>query len=293
MNSRDFHSTTARDFEWAIRKYLLFLQNREYSDISSVSVSDVKDFVVEIATSYSVATLIDIQCYVRQFHTFLGKCGITVPECMGLLSCHVQRPHKEKDCITDEELNSVLAQIDLTTDLGKRNLAIILLGASTGLRAVDIAKLKLSNIDWERGEIHLIQSKTGGDICLPLMADAGRAIQEYILDVRPKVNDSEIFISAVAPFRPIASVSIRSMFAKYLSKAGIIRSPFDGKTFHGLRRRMGHNLLGADIPVTTIAQILGHKSISSTDRYLSLERDHLKLCALDFSNISVGGVFYE
>lgn len=74
---------------------------------------------------------------------------------------------------------------------------------------------------------------------------------------------------------PMASVSVRTMFDKYLRQAGISRSPFDGKTFHGLRRRMGHNLLSAGCSINTIAQILGHQNTASTEKYLSLDYDRL------------------
>ena len=289
MKSREFYSTTGRDFEWAIRKYLLFLQDRGYYDIADISISDVKDFITGIGKAYSVATLRDIQCYVRQFHEFLHNQGICTLDCTGLLSVRITKQHKEKDYITDKELSDTLAQIDTSTSLGKRNMAIILLAASTGLRAKDISYLKLSDIDWGNGEIHIVQSKTGGKVFLPLTVDAGKAIQEYILNARPQTNHPEIFISAVTPFRPIAAVSIRSMFDKYLRKAGITRVPFDGKTFHGLRRRMGHNLLCSGHSIHTIAQILGHKSVDSTNSYLSLDCDNLKMCSLDFVNIPVGG----
>lgn len=289
MNSRDFYSTTGRDFEWAIRKYLLFLQSRGYSNIADISISDVKAFIIGIGKSYSAATLRDIQCYVRQFHEFLRNQNICTLNCTGLLSVRVPIHHKEKEYITDKELSDALAQIDTNTALGKRNMAIILLAASTGLRAKDISYLKLSDIHWENGEIHLVQSKTGGEVFLPLTVDAGKAIQEYILHARPQSNHPEIFLSAVTPIRPIAAVSIRTMFAKYLKKAGITRVPFDGKTFHGLRRRMGHNLLCSGHSIHTIAQILGHKSVDSANSYLSLDCTNLKICSLDFSNIPVGG----
>ena len=289
MKSRTFNCTTARDFEWAIRKYLLFLQDRNYFHISDVAISDVRDFITSVATNYSASALINIQCYVRQFHVFLNDCGITTPDCLGLLSTHVPRHDKEKDCITDDELSKVLATIDTNTTLGKRNMAIVLLGMSTGLRAKDISLLKLSNIDWENGEIHLIQSNTNVEIQLPLTVDAGQAIQDYILNVRPQTDYSEVFLTSMAPFTPMASVSIRSMFDKYLRKAGVERTPFDGKTFHGLRRRIGHNMIDSGLPVTTVAQVLGHNSITVADKYFALSHDGLKRCALDFRHISVEG----
>jgi len=294
MASGDFHENTAWDFIWAIRKYLLFLQNRGHSDMSDVTLSDVRDFMTETSKALSTGSLHNIQCYVRKFHVFLREHNIVSPDCLGLLSYRIPRQLREKNYITDDELQKLLAQIDTNTIIGKRDSAIILLGAFTGLRAIDIVQLKLSDIDWVKGEIHIIQSKTGNDLYLPVTADVGNAIQEYILHCRPQTDRPEVFIRLMAPYIPMKAVNIGCIFNKYLSKAGITREPFDGKTFHGLRRRLGHNLLQSGSSVNVIAQILGHTSVNSTERYLSLDFERLKLCALDFNGITpVGGTVNE
>ena len=87
-----------------------------------------------------------------------------------------------------------------------------------------------------------------------------------------------------APFVPMASgVGIGYMFDCYCKKAGIDRKPFDGKGFHGLRRRLARNMLVSGTPVTTIAQVLGHQNLDTAKQYLSLDSQNLKTCALDFS----------
>lgn len=77
------------------------------------------------------------------------------------------------------------------------------------------------------------------------------------------------------------------MFRSYQDAAGISRQPFDGKGFHGLRRRLAKKLLVNGTPLTTIAQILGHEDIKSARQYLSLNTDNLRECALGFSGIPV------
>ena len=70
--------------------------------------------------------------------------------------------------MSTDEVNRILTQIDLTTVRGKRNLAIILLGAELGLRAADIIHLRLTDIDWPRNELNVQQQKTGFSVKLPL-----------------------------------------------------------------------------------------------------------------------------
>ena len=232
----------------------------------------------------SAGSLHNLLCYVRQFHIFLQDSGEKAPDCISLFSYHVPRKMPVRGYVSDEELTAIIGQIDTCTSMGKRDKGIILLGATTGLRAVDIVKLKLTDIDWTRGEIHVSQSKTGGMLYLPLLPEAGEAIKEYILNGRPDSDAPEVFLREKAPFISMASgVGVGYMFDCYCRKAGIDRKPFDGKGFHGLRRRLARNMLVSGTPVTTIAQVLGYRNIDTARQYLSLDSQNLKACALDFS----------
>lgn len=173
--------------------------------------------------------------------------------------------------------------------MGKRDYAIILLGATAGLRAVDIVNMKLRDILWRSGEIHVIQQKTGETLSLPLMPQVGEAIKEYILCGRPEADSEYLFLRHRAPFQKMNDgVPIGDMFDSYQKKAGIVRKPYDGKGFHSLRRLLGREMTLAEIPVTTIAQVLGHSKTDSATQYISLDSEHLKACALDFHGIEVG-----
>lgn len=77
------------------------------------------------------------------------------------------------------------------------------------------------------------------------------------------------------------------MFRFYQDKAGIRRQPFDGKGFHGLRRRLAKKLLVSGSPLTTVSQILGHSDLEAARQYLSFNTDDLAECAIDFNVISL------
>ena len=176
--------------------------------------------------------------------------------------------------------------IDTDSEMGKRDRAIILLAATTGLRAGDLIRIKLTDIDWRKGEIRLLQRKTGRVSYTPLVKEAGEALQDYILNARPRSESPEVFLRLIAPRTGLAdAVSIGCMFQQYQRKAGIYRHAFDGKGFHGLRRRLAKKLLVTGTPLTTITQILGHDDPKSARQYLSLDTRNLKECALDFKGI--------
>ena len=201
---------------------------------------------------------------------FLKETGVPAPDCAGLFSYKVYRDMPIQSYVTDEELDRILAVIDTESGMGKRDRAIILTAATTGLRACDLIRLKLSDIDWRKGEIRLCQKKTGRTVYVPLVKQTGAALQDYILNARPASDCPEVFLRVVAPKTAIANaVCIGSMFQQYQKKAGIARHAFDGKGFHGLRRRLAKKLLVTGTPLTTIAQILGHDDLKSLRQYLS------------------------
>ena len=76
------------------------------------------------------------------------------------------------------------------------------------------------------------------------------------------------------------------MLARRMKKAGIMYEPGDGKTMHGIRRMLGTSMTIEGVLVTTISQILGHKSIDVTRQYISLDFQGLRECALGFDSIS-------
>lgn len=83
------------------------------------------------------------------------------------------------------------------------------------------------------------------------------------------------------------ATTIGTMFKDYEQKAGIERKAFDGKGFHGLRRRLAKKLLVSGSPLTMVAQVLGQTDMQSTLQYLSLDTGNLKECALGFMGIPV------
>jgi integrase len=237
----------------------------------------------------------DIQLYLRKFHVFLAEeKGLDVPYEF-VLSLPIVREKKIFNPLSQDEIKSILNKVDRDTDLGKRDYAIILLAARSGLRGSDVINLKLNDIDWRAGKITLTQKKTTVELVLPLLDDVADALKIYIVEARPNTNLQNVFLRAVHPYRPLTNTaSLNHMIKKYQNIAGIERYAHDGKGFHSLRRSLGQALTENEVPVTTTAQILGHSSVESTKPYISLNTEQLKKCALSFDEIkfSEGGVYY-
>jgi len=291
ISSFDIHPNTRDDMVWVARKFFAWLIENKRDTLENFSADEIQGFIIHCAGYMQSSSVHNVQLYMRKLCSYLFENGLISNAYTALLSMKISRESKLYPATSQDELALILAQIDRSTPRGKRNYAIILLGAVTGLRAVDIIRLKLSSIDWQKGDIKIVQSKTEKTLTLPLTADVGESIKEYILYARPASTAENIFLCTHAPYVPVtATDSIRDVYNNYRQKAGLPKEAFDGKSFHSLRRGLGKNMVTAGVPGETVAQVFGSEKPKSAKKYFALDSEHLKECALDFSGIPPAGV---
>jgi integrase len=138
----------------------------------------------------------------------------------------------------------------------------------------------LQDIDWRRDRIHIQQSKTRADLWLPLTAEVGEALLDYLRDGRTKSHWREVFLRMCAPCGPFTCHSgLYSVLQRRLQRAGI---RVEGKRGpHALRYSRAVELLRASVPLKSIGDILGHRSAQSTEIYLKLATEDLRSIALE------------
>lgn len=187
---------------------------------------------------------------------------------------------------SQSELQRIVDSIDLSTPTGIRNKAILLLAFETGLRSIDIRRLKLSDIDWKKAMLHIVQSKTGSPLALPLSGMVMNAVADYILHTRPDCSRQEIFLTVRTPYRPFKDAStLRGAFEAYCRDARVQKR--EGRSFHSVRRSFAKELSMAGIPFPTVSQMPGHKNIDQDKPYLSYDKGKNAFCALGFSDVPV------
>jgi site-specific recombinase XerD len=164
-----------------------------------------------------------------------------------------------------EAVSAVMRTCDRATVTGRRDYAILLLLARLGLRAHEVAGLELDDIRWRAGTI-VVRRKGGRSEELPLPADAGQAIADY-LTVRPAVRDTRaVFISACAPRRPVTRSTVTLLVKSHCKTAGT-----PGRA-HLLRHTLASDLLAAGASLPEIGLVLGHRSPFVTSLYAKVDR---------------------
>ena len=279
-----------REIKSITRRFLQFLAGLGISDISQIKTEHIQTFLSNISKSrtksmdYVISSL-------RKLDRYLTDSGLSGLPYAGLLMVPRARERKVYPCMPEDDLNLVIKSVDRSTAMGKRDYAILLLAASTGIRCGDIANIKLSDIDWRKNEIHIVQGKTHLSISLPLQKGVGTALADYILNGRPKSKSLQIFLRNLAPFQGFKDgVSVACILRRRMKAARVSHKIGDGKTMHGIRRMLGTHMVIEGVPVTTIAQVLGHQNTDATRPYISLDIEGLRECALAFDSLEEGSI---
>lgn len=265
--------------------FLLELEDHGAASIETVNTMDVVACATRMLERYTGgmrSALFGIRAFLR----FLYEAGITVDDFCKALPEFVCPRKKFHEGFSDDELECLLSQPDTTSAVGKRDYAMMVLAAQSGLRACDVVRLELGSIDWRAREIRLTQHKTGELLSLPLEAESGNAIADYILNGRPNSVVKNIFLCHTGKVRPLDARSASGVVSNHMKQAGI---PAKYRAFHALRRTFGTRLLQNEVSFELIQQLLGHRDMNSMKPYLSIDEQGLKQCALPLLSLRKAG----
>ena len=177
--------------------------------------------------------------------------------------------------LAPEQVNRLIAACDGDAPARRRERAIILLLVRLGLRAGDVAQLRLADIEWEAGSLR-VTGKSRYQVRLPLPQDVGDAIAGY-LECRPPCRSDRVFLRTIAPCRPfLRGDGISTVVRRAMKRAGIV-SPFKGA--HVLRHTAATEMLRHGVPLDKIGLVLRHRGIDTTATYAKADVALLKQVA--------------
>lgn len=179
--------------------------------------------------------------------------------------------------ISASQVHSLLVQCDRRTATGRRDYAVLLLLARLGLRAGEVVELTLDDLDWHEGAIRIRGPAQRCDR-LPMPADVGAALVDYLRNGRPACHVRNVFIRSRAPRRGLRGPSAVSCIVfRALRRAGI-ESPCKGA--HLLRHSLATQMLGNGASLGEIGEILRHRNPQTTTIYAKVDLASLHTLAL-------------
>lgn len=180
-----------------------------------------------------------------------------------------------------EDVRRAIDAIDVTTVIGLRDRAIVLLFATTGIRNKELRSLVLEDIGWRDAQVQIRRTKGRRDRAVPLLQEAGKALADYILQARPDSPSRHVFLQHRPPVRPIDDSSVISRIVRSaLLRAGIkVERPAGA---HLIRHSLATRLVSRRRPINEVADLLGHRSIDTTAIYVKVAVPQLADVALPF-----------
>ena len=275
---RGLRETSIRHYIHYLHRFADYLKRTGAAPLSSLSPALLAAFVVDTAPGMAKTSRRNMCGALRVFLQFCHREKIIATD----LSPAVEMPQSYRladvpRSITWDEVRMMFEAVDRRTVRGRRDYAILLLLVTYGLRAHEVARMTLNDIDWKRERLQIPERKAGHWTAYPLASVVAEALIEYLQSGRPETEDRHIFFRTLAPRAPIRSSAISSAVAIYLRKAGV---QVYRAGSHSLRHTCVQRLIDAEFPLKTIGDYVGHRSPQSTEIYTKVAIAALRAVAM-------------
>lgn len=273
---KNYSPHTVRNYLREIRELLAFLKSRGFfesgfnDDIKKVDGSVLRRFIAAFS-HLDPASVERKRASVRNFFRFLLKRGIIESDPTEILPSP-KKKKKQPNFLGPDDIKRLLEIKDSPDAKVKRDRAWLELLYATGIRVGELVALNLSDLDLLEGHVRIMGKGKKMRIA-PLTSKAVTALKEY-LEVRGKLASPEsgeaLWLNARGG--RLTTRSIARLLDKYVIKAGVLRdvSP------HAIRHSFATHLLEMGADLRSIQELLGHESLSTTQRYTHINADYLK-----------------
>jgi site-specific recombinase XerD len=239
----------------------------------------VQQFITNESTQHCRITMIEHCSILRDFLAFLYQAGSTsINLSAAVVSPKTYRHERSPRFLSRDEIQAVLRSVDRNTPIGRRDYAMLLLLSTYGLRGIEVVRMKLEDLDWRTEKLSLRHRKGRHASVYPLTGTVAEALVAYLKKGRPTTTHREIFLTDVAPFRPMQTVAVRHVLKKHLRAAGLESR---GAGAHTLRYSCAQRLFDDDFSVKVIGDYLGHRNLDTTLRYIKIDFKSLREVALN------------
>jgi integrase len=262
--------------------FLIYLEVSGKYEMDDVMPCDVAGYFARDVFSGRKPDGVKAYAYkLKSFLSFLEETGVVAEKKLSLAVPKVFA--KQESIVTVLSDKAVTALRNEPADEGAaiRDHAMILLALRLGVRQSDIINMKLTDIDWQNDKISFVQQKTNVPLTLPLLPDVGNVLMDYILNLRPHVSESAVFLRHYAPYRALAPC--HGVVERRLSVFGPEDCPQCG--FHILRRTCATGMLRNNIRRSVISASIGQLHPNSVNVYLSADEKNMRACALSLKGI--------
>jgi len=280
--SKTMTRTSHRQIRSRMESFLWFLERHGFTNFAKLNKDTILEYWKTRANVCRTTQTYD--AYVlRKFFDFLYKHEYTIVD-NSVFVPNVKGTHKGRipSFYTTEEITTLLSNVDRESPIGKRDYAILLFAVRYGMRVGDIRDLCLSNIDWNKSSFTFCQGKTGTVMTFPLLDDVAAALIDYFKNGRPETSCRNIFVRHNAPYEAFGQDNnLHNIINKYMKLSGFTDFHHRKRGLHSLRHSIAGNMLNQGVPISTVSEVLGHRSSNTTMIYTKIGISQLRNCALE------------
>jgi integrase/recombinase XerD len=279
---RGLREATAGCYEPRARRFLAQCDGLEGLGLDALTAADVTGFVVRECPLLGGGSAQLLVAVVRSLLRYLYVAGlIAAPLDWAVPAVAVVRGRSVPRGLEPEVVAALLSSCDRRRTVGRRDYAILLLLARLGLRASEVARIALGDVNWGAGEI-LVHGKGGRVDMLPLPVDVGEALAAY-LQGRPPGPDGcrTLFLKVIAPVGPMSRYAVTAVVREACWRVGITRFGC-----HELRHTAASGMLRAGASLDEIGQVLRHRDRQTTAIYARVDRATLRTLALPWPEVA-------
>ena len=283
---RGLATATIGYYRTITRDFLVHRFGSECIDLGALHAPDIIGFVRHQARRLSARALKHVVTALRAFLRFAqyrGEIDEALISAVPAVAAWSTTPPLPR-AISAEHARRVIESCDLSTVVGRRDRAVLLLLARLGLRGGEVITLLLEDIDWDAGRL-CVRGKNGYQCLMPLPVDVGDAIAAYLQNGRPACADRHLFLRSRAPLRGLmqGSDGVGSIVGHALQRAGV-DAPHKGS--HQFRHALAVRMLQGGASLPEIGELLRHRSPLSTSIYAKVDLAALRSLALPWPGSS-------
>lgn len=266
----------------SVGRFLDWLEEEAFPEaLSGLRAQRVESFFIEYARGKGDAARHSMQSALRTFLRFCFHEGhirhrldLAVPTLRTYKLARVPRG------LGQVQAQAVLESVDRTTAVGRRDYAILTLLQVYGVRGGQVRGLCQTDVRWAENQILFRAMKGGKDSLLPLVPVVGESLLDYLKNARPQCSFPEVFLTARAPCHPLsASSSLSEIVRRRICAAGI-DPPCKGS--HAFRHAFATRMVAEGHPLKAIADVLGHRYLSTTFIYTKVDFNALDQVAMEW-----------
>jgi len=283
--------STLGNRSWHLHRFFNWLAQRRIMDINKITPKDSIDYIKAMSKKYKRSTLGLKSTVIRSFYLFLRVKGVGHPKLAD--SVPVMKTIRLRNIPTylnEKQEEKFLTSFDRNSRAGKRDYAMAMLLLRLGLRSCEVNGLKLEDIDWKEGKVKIRNSKCRREDVLPLLAEVGEALADYIQNARSKTEHRQVFLRVTGDTSvPITSKSVGSSMTSRLAQFGI---NLPAKGAHLMRRTVATRMIQRGASIKDIADVLRQRNLDTAMIYTKVNLPLLEQVRMSWpSNANcLGGV---